>query len=221
MPQVPGPHKTVNVKLSTLQQYQSFWNVDVKICKGNWSSLELSLLLILLGGVGCLVLPCPASPLHVLTLLTVSIEVVEDGHAGLLLPTLLGLLPVVWLGPVRPPGVGPVSELRPVGRTHLDLVGRPEPTVDVLGEELWLVATVKVTFPAGGPEVRDVPINKTFDPVILLLGLEGDQVHAPLPAVVPGVEPVPLGVLHAVVVVLPAEPVEVPVEPLDAAFVNS
>ena len=47
MPEVPGPHKTANVKLSTLHSYQSFRNVDVKICKGNCSSLELSVLLIL------------------------------------------------------------------------------------------------------------------------------------------------------------------------------
>ena len=43
--------------------------------------------------------------------LTVSIEVVEDGHASLLLTALLDLLPVVRLGPPSTPSVGPVSEL--------------------------------------------------------------------------------------------------------------
>ena len=43
--------------------------------------------------------------------LTVSIEVVEDGHAGLLLPALPHLLPVVWLRLAGTASVGPVSEL--------------------------------------------------------------------------------------------------------------
>ena len=66
-----------------------------------------------------------------------------------------------------------------------------------------------------------VTIDESLDPVVLLFSLEADQVHAPLPAVVPGVEPVPLGVPHAAVIVLPGEPVQVPVEPLHAALVNS
>ena len=39
---------------------------------------------------------------------------------------------------------------------------------------------------------------------MLILGLvfEADEVHAPLSAVVPGVEPIPLGVLHVGVIVL-------------------
>ena len=64
-------------------------------------------------------------------------------------------------------------------------------------------------------------IDESLDPLVLLPGLEGHQIHAPLPAVVPGVEPVPLGVPHAVVVVLPAEPVQVAIESLDSALVNS
>ena len=64
-------------------------------------------------------------------------------------------------------------------------------------------------------------IDEALDPFVFLSRLEGDEIHAPLPAVVPGVEPVPLGVLHTVVVVLPAEPVEMPIEPLDSALVNS
>ena len=40
-------------------------------------------------------------------------------------------------------------------------------------------------------------INESLDVVVLLLGLEGHEVHAALPAVVPGVEPAPLGVLGA------------------------
>ena len=105
----------------------------------------------------CLALPGPDN------VLTVSIEVVEDGHAGLLLPALLGLLPVVWLGPARPPGVAPVSELRPVGWAHLHLVGGPEPPVDVLGEEVGTVAAVEVAQTPGGPEVGHIHCKHGVD----------------------------------------------------------
>ena len=39
-------------------------------------------------------------------------------------------------------------------------------------------------------------INEPLNPVIFLLSFERHQVHAPLPALFPGVEPVPLGVLN-------------------------
>ena len=48
-------------------------------------------------------------------------------------------------------------------------------------------------------------VDESLDPVVLLPGLEADEVHAPLPAVVPGVEPVPLGPSHPGAGVLPAE----------------
>ena len=48
-------------------------------------------------------------------------------------------------------------------------------------------------------------IDEALDPLVFLSGLEGDEVHAPLPAVVPGVEPVPLGASHPGAGVLPAE----------------
>ena len=37
--------------------------------------------------------------------------------------------------------------------------------------------------------------DEVLDPVLLLFGLDGDGVHAELPAVVPGALPVPLAVL--------------------------
>ena len=64
-------------------------------------------------------------------------------------------------------------------------------------------------------------VDKSLDPVVLLLGLETDQVHAAFPAVVSRIEPVPLGVSHAIVVVLPAEPVEVATELLHSALVDT
>ena len=41
---------------------------------------------------------------------------------------------------------------------------------------------------------NNITVDEPLDPLVLLLGLEADEVHAPLPAVVTGVEPVPLGV---------------------------
>ena len=107
-----------------------------------------------------------------------------------------------------PSGGGPVVEPVAVGGRHFGLVGAPEPAVDVLGEEAGGVAAVKVAEPARRPEVlgaADVPLQE----FVLLLRLDGHEVHAALPAVVPRVEPVPLGVPQLRVVRLPAEPVEV------------
>ena len=56
--------------------------------------------------------------------------------------------------------------------------------------------TFEVTLPATCPGVVEVLLpDEVLDPVLLLLGLDGDGVHAELPAVVPGALPVPLAVL--------------------------
>ena len=103
---------------------------------------------------------------------TISVEVVEDRHAGLLLPSLLHLLPVVRLrstnpalsyiipllpssSSLLPPSVWPVVELVSIGRRHFHLVSRPEPPVDQLGEKLRLIASSKIAFSPRCPEVRD------------------------------------------------------------------
>ena len=89
--------------------------------------------------------------------LTVSVVIVQHGHAGLGLSVELGLLPVVRLLPAEAPGVRPVVEgPAGVGGRHRHLGGRPEPAVDVLREEVGSVAAVKVTQTARGPEVRHV-----------------------------------------------------------------
>ena len=55
--------------------------------------------------------------------------------------------------------------------------------------------TFEVTLPATCPGVMEVLLpDEVLDPVLLLFGLDGDGVHAELPAVVPGPLPVPLGV---------------------------
>ena len=190
---------------------------------------------------------------NIVPLDAVPVEVVEDGHAGLLLPALLHLLPVVWLrsaSPARnhyfqlynnydiPSSVRPIMELVAISWGHFYLVSRPEPPVDQLGEELWFVAATKIAFPARSPEVRHAPCTKKgyrsvllvslfitiyepLDPVVLLLGLEGDEVHAALPAVVPRVEPVPLGVPHLSAVILPAHVVIPATKPVNSSHTRS
>jgi len=141
---------------------------------------------------------------HVVPLDSVSIEVVEDSHARFLFST-LSMFPVVRLSHPIPSSMRPVIELVAVGGGHFHLVRRPEPAVDQLWEELGLVAAVKVAFAAGRPEKWHPAINEALHPVVLLARLKGNKVHAPLPAVVPGIEPVPFGVSNLGILVQPAE----------------
>ena len=56
-----------------------------------------------------------------------------------------------------PSGSGPVVEGRvAVGWCEAGLVGRPEPAVQVLREEVGTVATIEVAETARSPEIRNV-----------------------------------------------------------------
>ena len=46
-----------------------------------------------------------------------------------------------------------MEPVRGVGGWHGHLVGGPEPPVDVLGEQVWPVTSIKVAQAAGGPEI--------------------------------------------------------------------
>ena len=71
-------------------------------------------------------------------------------------------------------------------RENIDyLVCRPEPAVYQFGEELGLVAAVEVALPARGPEEPGAA-HEALHPVVLLLRLEGHQVHTPLPVGING-----------------------------------
>jgi len=97
-----------------------------------------------------------------------------------------------------------------VGGKHLDKGGSPKPSVDV--QRLVMVgiaaAHLGITKPAGGPDLLDAgAVHEALDQVPLVLRLEGDQVHATLPAVVPCSEPVPFPLPQHLFVTLPVEPV--------------
>ena len=64
-------------------------------------------------------------------------------------------------------------------------------------------------------------VHEALDPVVLLRGLERDQVHAPLPAIVPGIEPAPVASLQLEVCVQPAEVVVMVSKSLDSSFADS
>lgn len=154
----------------------------------------------------------------------VPVEVVEDSHTGLRLAVLLDLFPVIRLsaGRAEPSGSGPVVKARrAVGRTQSRLIGRPEPAIDIFWEEVRTVTTIEVTEPPRGPEIWHISIDEALNPVVLLSGLEGNQVHAPLPAIVSCVEPVPLGVFDIGVIVLPAEPIKMTTKLLNTPLVHS
>jgi len=185
---------------------------------GELSPGELEVALDVLADDGLLVVAGNVVPLD-----TVSVEVVQDCHERLRLASLLVLFPVVWLSArgLVSSGTGPIVESIAVCGRETGLVGGPEPPVDVLGEEVGPVAPVEVTEATGGPEVGHVLVDEPLDPVVLRLGLEGDEVHAPLAAVVTRVEPIPLSVPDTVVIVLPREPVQVPVVPLHSTLAHS
>jgi len=154
----------------------------------------------------------------------VAVKVVEDGHTSLVISgRILNLLPVVGLG-LRRTGsssLGPVVEPSSVCWVHPSLVGGPKPSVDVFGQEVLAVTALKVAHSSGRPEVLGVWMHKTLDEIVFSLSFNGDQVHASLPAVVPGVEPVPICGLQPVIITLPRHPVKVVAKPDIALSVHS
>jgi len=141
-------------------------------------------------------------------------------HAGLLAqPSLRGESIRLWppLAPRAVPLVHPdhphpvrVQPHRPVGGQHLHQGGGPEPAIDVEGLVVVCLAPrhLGIAEAARGPDLLDSSSrHEALHDAPLLGGLEGHQVHAALPAVVPGGEPVPAPLPQHLLVALPAEPV--------------
>lgn len=110
---------------------------------------------------------------HVVPLDPISVEVVEDGEAGLGAGGLLPGRPVVGLGQAGASGVGPVLN---VGESKGPGVG--------VGPSHQLVSVIHN---ASGPEESLCVLgNEPVELVLLVGGVEGDRLHAHGLAVLPG-----------------------------------
>lgn len=101
---------------------------------------------------------------HVVPLDTVSVEIVEDGEAGLWMGGVLPCCPVVRLGKTRPSGVGPVQA-----------VGEPDGVGGGVGPADHLVGVVHD--PAGPEESLGVLGDQTVELILLGGGVQGDRLH--------------------------------------------
>jgi len=134
----------------------------------------------------------------------------------------LDLLSVIRLSAFESSGERPIMEVTSrVGWGQSSLVSGPKPSVNVLGEEIGTVASVEVTKSARSPEIGHVTIDESLDPVVFGSRLEAHQVHATFPAVVSGIEPIPLSVPDTWVVVQPGEEIQVVAKPLNSTLVHS
>lgn len=128
---------------------------------------------------------------------TVIVDVVQDGQAGLagLVDLVLGVVRLgrLLVASLAPRVVGPA-------RWHLaglgDLVagGRPEPSEEILGLQVGAsLAALEVAETARGPDVGNVVgLDQTEDEIVLLLRLDGHEVHAVFTADIASVQPVEL-----------------------------
>jgi len=104
----------------------------------------------------------------------VTVEIVENCQARFRLSVLLDMLSVVRLSSwrVESSSARPVVESRTICRIKSDLICGPEPSVYILGEEVRTVTAIEVTKTTGCPEVRNIPVDESLHPFILLIGLE-------------------------------------------------
>ena len=134
-------------------------------------------------------------PLH-----PVAVDVVEQAHASLHGPVDVKLS-VVGLADVPSLKLGLVTSVGPrlvapawwsrVSGSHLHPGSRPEPSVHCWWLQILPVATLEVAQPAGAPDVGKVVLGEEILDQLVLRGcLEGDEVHAVLPADVTAVQPV-------------------------------
>ena len=123
------------------------------------------------------------------------VEVVEDGHTGLV-PAPLPVLPVVRLTDRQAPRVAPLAVPAPAWRGQPHPCGRPVPAILYGGLQVTSLAPGEVALPAASPDVGDVLASDDIPhPVILRPRADADGVHAELSAVVPRLLPGPLPIL--------------------------
>lgn len=94
------------------------------------------------------------------------------------------------------PGVVSPSLWNAVGGLDLLASCGPEPTVNVLGLQIGTVlAASEIANATSGPDVGHIVLlDDTEDQVVLLLGLQCDQIHAVFAAQITAVQPVDLPV---------------------------
>lgn len=98
---------------------------------------------------------------------------------------------VIRLRLAKTTGVTPVPGVSLRGGTDLGSGTRPEPAVYVRWLQVGSVASRKVTFPSGSPNVPDVaPGKPLLDELVLLRRLQGDGVHTMSSADISGVQPI-------------------------------
>jgi len=145
---------------------------------------------------------------------------IYHSHAGLLSQSPFRS-ETIWLRFSFVPSLGPLIDANysntvwvetnwPIGGQHLYKCGCPEPTIDV--ERFVVVsltaAHLSITQSARGPDLPDPgSVHEVGHQIPFSLVLEGDEVHAALPAVVPGSEPVPAAIPQHLFITLPTEPI--------------
>jgi len=153
-------------------------------------------------------------------------EVVQEGCARLL-PKAICFQNSIWLSFLQRACVGPSIELSSVvyiSLSHTLKSSGPEPASDIVRLESCLFTAVNllVAQPAASPHLPHIAAgHDSSDTILLSLALNTDQVHATLPAVVPGSEPIPASIPEDSFVTVPGEPVGLPSDQLVSFLVFS
>lgn len=128
---------------------------------------------------------------------SVIVDVVQDGQAGLagLVDVVLGVVRLrrLLVASLAPRVISP-ARWHLVGLGDLVAGGRPEPAEQALGLQIGAaLAALEVAESARGPDVGNVVgLDQAEDQIVLLLGLDGHEVHAVFTADVASVQPVEL-----------------------------
>jgi len=140
----------------------------------------------------------------------ICIEVVQHGNASLVMLPLNLKLPIIRLGVSSAAGLAPCSGDLSIPTSEPHIGARPEPSVDNCGLQVGTVATLKVAFPARGPEEANKAVDHSpLQELILFPSLNADEVHAVATANISPGDPVNLEVFCQLI--LPAKEIVVSV----------